>query len=102
MWTPKAPLKLNLRCWPWKVLPSLQPCLLHVFSCVMAVAAALMMTKAQCHGVECFLEFHGILIMWAPPLMLSLRMMLGLESPPLLTAMLVSCIWRVGWLLLQL
>ena len=32
MWTPKAPLMLNLRRWSWKALLSLQPCLLHIFA----------------------------------------------------------------------
>ena len=35
-------------------------------ACVMAVAAALTTTKAQCHDLESFPEFHGILIIWRP------------------------------------
>ena len=65
-------------------------------ACVMAVAAALTTTKAQCHGVEYFLEFHEILIVWTPkaPLMLSL----GKPSSPCSHAcfMYLSCVMAVA------
>ena len=67
--------------------------------CVMAVAAALTTTKAQCHDLDYFPEFHGILIIWLPkaPFMLNLRVKLALESPPLLAAMLASaCVMAVA------